>query len=547
LQATTQAQTGLGSSLEKARSTLQASAQGGSPEEIKKAIIEAATAGIQDEGQRSTIAARLNTIDLNDPAIISQLSLGDVSGVLRKASEKLSEATKEQIETGNLLAKNNQALAAIVMKRIDAEKQAADAANEAVDVGLDMAKIREQFGGAKVTIGQQRQASAQRTANILRGTGISGGAGTPQDLARAGAQIQEELLGLERKKAGGTFTDVDKQRETTLLQAASGVTEQKKRELELAKESAEVTKKKVSMEKSAFEKLLGGDVMGAIEDMMASAAGAALRSGDSGLAGAFGGRANLAALKNLEETGASAEQKQAAARAAGASFGIGPRLADAFAGTTAEERAANQSVISATTAIEQGAQENAALAAARAETASKFEQQARDAINRPQRPISFGGTVAEYHAWLATQAEGEPAPSPVPAPLQPDKAATGAAGAPTGAAGGAGGGVGGGAAAGAPRPTGLGMPTAGAGISPEVVNMFSSSVNNFVAAVDKLQNLKLSVQVDATNVNVNLNGGTFLNTLSTEVRNSVLDTVANEIPKYKVGIDGKLSKGGIVG
>lgn len=529
LQATTQVQAGLGTSLDAARSKLQKSAAGGNPEEIRNALVEAATANITDEQQRATVSARLKNINLDDPKIMAQLVGGDVSGILKAASEQLTEATKEQIEAGNLLAKNNQALSAMVMKRIEAEKQAADAANEAVDVGLEMAKVREQFGGPKVTIAQQRQASAQRTANILRGTGISGGAGTPQDLSRAGQQIQQELLALERKKAAGAFTDVDKQRETQLLQASAGVTDQKKKELELAKESAEVTKRKVSMEKSAFEKLLGGDVMGAIEDMMATSAAAALRSGDAGLAGAFGGKALLGGLKNLEETGASAEQKQVAARAAGASFGIGPRLADAFAGTTREEMAANQQVAAATYAIEQGAKESADLAQARTDTAVAFEEQARAAVKRPPgTPISFGGTVP------LSAPEKTTAGAPVVAPGALGGATAGGAGSTSQRTGGATG-------------TATGAPTIGAGISPEVIASFGTSVSNFVAAVDKLQNLKLSVQIDATNVNVNLNGGTFLNTLSTEVRNTVLDAVAQEIPKYKVGPDGKLTKGGIVG
>lgn len=529
LQATTQVQAGLGTSLTAARSKLQKSAAGGNPEEIRNALVEAATNNITDEQQRTTISARLKNINLDDQKIIAQLFGGDVSGILKAASEQLTEATKEQIEAGNLLAKNNQALSAMVMKRIEAEKQAADAANEAVDVGLEMAKVREQFGGPKVTMAQQRQASAQRTANILRGTGISGGAGTPQDLSRAGQQIQQELLALERKKAAGAFTDVDKQRETQLLQASAGVTDQKKKELELAKESAEVTKRKVSMEKSAFEKLLGGDVMGAIEDMMASSAAAALRSGDAGLAGAFGGKALLGGLKNLEEAGASAEQKQAAARAAGASFGIGPRLADAFAGTTREEMAANQQVAAATYAVEQGAKESADLAQARTDTAVAFEEQARAAVKRPPgTPISFGGTVP------LSAPEKTTAGAPVVAPGALGGATAGGAGSTSQRTG---------AATGTPT----GAPTIGAGISPEVIASFGTSVSNFVAAVDKLQNLKLSVQIDATNVNVNLNGGTFLNTLSTEVRNTVLDAVAQEIPKYKVGPDGKLTKGGIVG
>lgn len=573
LRATSQAQAGLGTSLEIARGRLQQSAVGGNPEEIKKALIEAATANVTDEQQKQTIRDRLGNINLEDSNIITQLAGGDVSGILKAASEQLTQATKEQVETGNLLAKNNQALAAIVMKRIEAEKQAIDAANEAVDVELEMAKVREQFGGTKVTSAQQRLASAQRGINILRGTGFSVGGGGAQDFARAGSQIQQELLALEKRRQTGTFTDVDKQRETQLLQAQSGLTSEAKRRLELAKEETDIVKKKVSLEKSALEKMLGGDVIGAIEDMMASSAAKILETGDAGLARAFGSKALLGGLKNLEEIGASSQTKEIAARTASSTLGLSPRMAQAFAGTTPEEKAANQQVDQATRLIEQQAKDQATLAQERTNTAIAFEQQSRAQVLgaaattpmsafppvvspavSPEKaaisPVTQPPIIAPSQATTVTPAAPispliaampnytPPTPEKT-APVGPEKSrgdiardklranirnAIGAA----------------------PANTAQNTANAGVGISPEVVNTFSSSVNSFVAAVDKLQNFKLNVQLDPTNININLNGGSFLNTLSKEIKNSVLDIVTQEIPKYKLDNSGKLTKGGIV-
>lgn len=522
LQATAQTQAGLATSLEAAKGQLQKSAIGGNPEEIKKALIEAATENVTDEQQKQTIKNRLGNIDLNNQDIISQLAGGDVSGILKTASEQLTQTTKEQIETGNLLAKNNQALSAIVMKRIEAEKKAADAANEAIDVGLEMAKVREQFGGPKVTSAQQRLASTQRGMNILRGTGFSIGGGATQDFARAGSQIQQELLALEKRRQTGTFTDVDKQRETQLLQAQSGLTGEAKRRLELAKEESDIVKKKVSLEKSALEKMLGGDVIGAIEDMMASSAAKILETGDIGLARSLGSRALLGGLKNLEETGASSTLLDKAAKTAGQAIGAPTRLGQAFAGTTPEQRIADQRVINESLALEKAANNQADLTREQTNTAKIFEQQSQSLINaQAASPVSFGGVVKSASASIRNTQGPATIFNASSSDVRTNSAQNQASSSTTSIVGG--------------------------GISPEVIASFGSSINNFVAAVDKLQNLKLSVQIDATNVNVNLNGGTFLNTLSTEIKNTVLDIVAKEIPKYKVGLGGTLAKGGILG
>jgi len=79
-------------------------------------------------------------------------------------------------------------------------------------------------------------------------------------------------------------------------------------------------------------------------------------------------------------------------------------------------------------------------------------------------------------------------------------------------------------------------------ISPEIISSLSRFATDFSAAVEKLNNMQLSVKLDPTNVNVNFNNTSFLQNLTDTIRNSVLDAVSREIPKYKVDNTGTLSK-----
>jgi hypothetical protein len=98
------------------------------------------------------------------------------------------------------------------------------------------------------------------------------------------------------------------------------------------------------------------------------------------------------------------------------------------------------------------------------------------------------------------------------------------------------------------------------GINPETVNklsetftQFNSAFSSFTGAlttfnstlssnIDKLNNTTFNVKLDATNINVNLNGGSFLAKLKDDIRSELMTQVASEISNYGVGQDGKLRK-----
>jgi hypothetical protein len=58
---------------------------------------------------------------------------------------------------------------------------------------------------------------------------------------------------------------------------------------------------------------------------------------------------------------------------------------------------------------------------------------------------------------------------------------------------------------------------------------FESSARMFNDAVTKLAGFKLNIQLDPTNVNVNLNGGTFLNQMKKELKDELLVIVSERI------------------
>jgi hypothetical protein len=58
---------------------------------------------------------------------------------------------------------------------------------------------------------------------------------------------------------------------------------------------------------------------------------------------------------------------------------------------------------------------------------------------------------------------------------------------------------------------------------------FESSAKVFSDAVNKLSGFKLNVQLDPTNVNVNLNGGTFLNQMKDSIKDELLAIVSERI------------------
>lgn len=86
----------------------------------------------------------------------------------------------------------------------------------------------------------------------------------------------------------------------------------------------------------------------------------------------------------------------------------------------------------------------------------------------------------------------------------------------------------------------------GFGLNAEVLNNFSSALNNFntqlAEHIQNLQNIQLSVTLAPTNINVNLTGTSFLETLTSTLKSELMNFVSEELKSHSVGSGGKLTK-----
>jgi activator of HSP90 ATPase len=80
----------------------------------------------------------------------------------------------------------------------------------------------------------------------------------------------------------------------------------------------------------------------------------------------------------------------------------------------------------------------------------------------------------------------------------------------------------------------------------DFINKLSQTFNSFMSDmsknIDKLNSTNFNIKLDTTNINVNLNGGTFLSQMTEQVRSAVMQEVAKEIQNYSAGEGGRLRK-----
>jgi hypothetical protein len=73
----------------------------------------------------------------------------------------------------------------------------------------------------------------------------------------------------------------------------------------------------------------------------------------------------------------------------------------------------------------------------------------------------------------------------------------------------------------------------------QVFTSFTASLNDSITA---LQNTKFQIKLDTTNINVNINGTSFLAELRSSIQSEFLKLVSDEVARYQVGTGGKLVK-----
>jgi hypothetical protein len=450
--------------------------------------------------------------------IVAQIKAGNLEQVSEQLLADLQKSFIDQIspiiEEYN---KQQQQLVDLTRQRIELEKSLAESTKRSIDIELESRKAIEEFGGPVLKTADKLNALNRKISQDLNLAGVRGvTSGSAAEISRTQAEVQSRFRVLQSQQdsalksgKGTPFSGVeglDQDKRQQLRDAQDSLIDYTRNRLDLIREEIELAKKKNELEKSAIDKLVSGDIEGFLKDQQASAAANVLRFGDQDLAKLFTPTALGAGLQSLQGQGLSDKEIETAYRTALMPVGGTERMAQVGAGTTPELEALKR--------------EGRDLASVLNETGRGIVEMDTMTVNaKTIQIIGAQDQLNQFRTNIPNQIEA--------AQRQAAQAATTAT---TGAN------VNNGtfnanAAAGA---IGAGMAIGGGplgGIAAGNINNLTDSLNKFYESANMLKDLKLTMKLDTTNVNVNFNGAGFLENLTNEVRTGVLKEVLNTIKR----------------
>ena len=460
--------------------------------------------GLEDEGKKF-IRDILGGLRLEGDDL-KRFREGDTSVLLEKleaagegAKEKLNAAIQPIIDAQNKIT-------ALTQKRIAAEETLVQAQLKAINLQEDAANLLSDFGGRKLKTSDRLEFARQRLSTEIRGgAGSSGGV---QDRLNRLEQISSSTAFATSRTSGGilnagSVTDRQFAQDQQTIQRGQkdldSLIKFSKERVKLYKEELDIVKKKNEQEKSALEKLIGGDFEGFIKQQQQSAAASALRSGSSAIAGLFGSDAILGGLKQLESEGADTATLRTAGRLALGPFATQRNVgvltgtdseSERLRGLIREEAGFLQSA--AATQQEIGGSElaisNAALTAANNELATA-QRNAAVASAKLEESMNKLRQTADEQAARAEQIQ-----------QQVDKDNT-------------------------------------------ALENMQKAADAMKQAAENLSNQNIQVKLSPTDVNVNLNGGSFLNNLQDTLKKDLMAEVSKQIGNLRQTNDGSFAIG----
>ena len=569
-----QAQANVPNALEAAKVALKNEGTSTDPESVRKALKGGLLEGLEGPAKEK-LAAAIDNMKIDEEMRIA-IKSGNIDKILEKTIDPVAAAAaKQQFAILKKRAEMENKLIDSLKNRAAQEAEYISAQKAAIDTQLEAGKLFESFGGAKLTSGQQLGARIGQANLALGNAGVAGlsggGAGDIRkvmgDIQRNAAQQNERAnvgimsrgrgAGAQGGFAGAAGFDADKRDE--LKEANKAIVDFTKQRISLIQEELKIAQQKNKAEKDALDKLLGGDIEGFLEGQLASAAGAALRSGDAGVASAFGAGALGAGFKTLDGQGLDDKSMERAASLALSSVGVSdPRAAQVMAGNTAEEEALKSQGRDLAQVLGDAAQQQATLEKMDVTTSMvvvKAQEMKIDQFNKnPEGALagvegfSKGGVVYASNGGFFKRRGTDS----VPAMLTPGefvmnrKAVNSGNNLSTLQSMNSGGAVGGGEGS-----AGLQEQFKQNVIDP-LKQIFENSPlatfsNQFEQSVQKLMDFQLNVKVDPTNVTVNFQGGSFLSTLKEDIKNELLEKVKSEIgnAKFNESGDVKSKPGGL--
>lgn len=513
---------------------------------------------------------------------------------LAKYNQLLADMTKKRIDIENQVvsAQQNliaaQAEAAEIIAKYGGPAFTPQMQTQSI---LDQANVQSDAAGvSRLNTGSaaelnQRSAEARagldRIAQIRQGAAAGNGAAQAQLAGESGVRLQEQ----EKRLQELAKSDYD---------TTKKLIQQKEKELQVIQE-------KNKAEKAAIDSLLAGDIDKWFEQQAAVGATAAIATGNQELMNAFGAKAvGMAAqdIKRQQDAGVQTLYGQQLAGPGGLTergyaAGLGMRgvsspqaMAQIAAGTTGEEEAAKSEIRALAATLPNYAQTQLEVAENSLQTADIQYQAAEMQLQAAKTNVQNNAGDAAQPGGVAAMFRGGPVyanngifvprgTDTVPAMLTPGEFVVRRAAVQRGNnlqilqamnrgqsgvsnSGGAVGMANGGEVQylrlGNRQPIrkifGSNQETTtqntSVGISPELINQLSSSLNKFntdlTANIDRLNSTTFNVKLDNTNINVNLTGGSFLSNLNKQIQDEVLKTVGQEITNYRAVDGGKLQK-----
>lgn len=517
----------------------------------------------------------------------NKIAQGDFSQI-EEVFGKVGKASLKQVET-IMKAENQyrQAVLDITKRRIDAENQLIDAAKKTVDLKLESEKLISEAGGKGLTSGRQRELAIEK-GNVgaeAAGVGPLQGA-TAKDIKKQQAEIRAGQQSVAFKRnldigtgAGdmGNMSDEDRQANeqqgSALAKQNAELLATTRSLINIKKQEVNIIKAKNKLEQDSFDALMSGDIDSFFKAQSTQGAIGAIASGNTGDFDADTLKNAFDELKAMQASGATELNGQAiggsgglldkAAQATLTARGMDPAMAAGMAnkgvmGSPAEQ-AANaeiQALAATLPAFGQAEQEAAQM---QIDAANKqLEAAGVEKDKAISESMARGGMVyASKGKLIDFSPRGT---DTVPAMLTPGEfvvnrravqrgnnlnmlrqmnSGAQGAGAAT-AANMSGGGV-------VYRANGSTGPESGGGgmgfdssAMSNFVNVLDNFNNTILKSIEALQSTKFTVQLEPTNINVNLTGGSFLQNLTNKLKDQLLADIGRRFQNLQVNNNGKV-------
>jgi TP901 family phage tail tape measure protein len=590
----TQAQADYNKAFEIVKNTIKGKDfKGMDADDMKKKFAEELTKGLGkgvSEDAKKNLKDVIMDLEL-DKSDINKILMGDISVF----GDKLTESQRKMLEPIEKIsqerAKAEQVLIDFTKKRIESERNFVQAQQEALDLALEGREIQGKYGGPAVSYQEKR-------ANILGKSNVEGQrlgltnmrTGDMGELRARNAEIRGAFANIEstRTQRGGVGNKegvVADEAQKDLQKAYKTQVDTIRGLIKLEEEQLKITQEKNKLEKESMESLVKGDIEEFFKKQSAVGATAAIATGDERLMRLYGAEALGTAALDIQrqqeagvqtlygqQLGGAGGLAEAAAGAALSARGVTDmRAAQVMAGTTAEEEASKSRLRELGGMLGETGQLGVDMAEMQVNTSVvnltaaqvKFDEtmaRGNEAARKAQESESMPA-VAKARGGLIYANRGIFVPrgtDTVPAMLTPGEfvvnrgavqrgnnlqilqAMNGGAntsssqnGVATMARGGR-----------VQYFTDGGQPQAGGGGTFDNLSKFASALTNFNSElgsnIDKLSKTNISIKLDSTAVNVNLNDGGLIRAVTGQVKDEIFRLIENS---FRVE-DGRLKKSG---